>query len=113
MPIRIEWRRDVLRPPQNLLVFGYPPYPNHEPALHHSRAELHAIPKRIGRDKESLVISSVTRPGFSGGPVLSDRGMVIGVVEQENVGQVEGANPLIYISATPARYCSELNFPAD
>jgi V8-like Glu-specific endopeptidase len=70
----------MLRPLEELLIFGYPPYPNRLPALHHSRAELHAITQDFRNERDSLIISSVTRPGSSGGPVLSERGFATGVV---------------------------------
>ena len=110
IPIRIEWRPELIRPPQNLLILGYPPFPNRLPALHHSHAELHAVTQHLGNDRDSLIISSVTPPGFSGGPVLSDRGLAIGVVEQQNIIHLAHA-PLAYFSAVPARYCRELPIP--
>jgi trypsin-like peptidase len=110
IPIPIEWRPEVIRPPQELLILGYPPYPRHLAALHHSRAELHAVTRLFNGNRDSMIISSVTRPGFSGGPVLSDRGFAIGVVEQENAVD-RGAHPLAYFSAVPTRYCRELNVP--
>ena len=52
----------------------------------------------------SLIISSVTRPGFSGGPVISGRGRVIGITEEENIGENENRHPIAFFSAVPAWY---------
>ena len=111
VPIRIEWRREALQPLQELLIFGYPPYPNRLAALHHSRAELHAVTQDFRNERDSLIISSVTRPGSSGGPVLSDRGFAIGIVDQENIGERLGERPVNFFTATPARYLREIDLP--
>jgi S1-C subfamily serine protease len=111
VPIRIEWRREILRPLDGLLIFGYPPYPNRLPTLHHSRAELHAVTQDFRNERDSLIISSVTRPGSSGGPVLSERGFAIGIVDQENMGERLGERPINFFTATPTRYFRELQLP--
>jgi hypothetical protein len=107
-PIRIEWKPRRASPLADLIVFGYPKIAGIHPGLHHSTAQLHQIgtkyPSEPGRD--SLVISA-TQPGCSGGPVMDARGFAIGIVEQENILQLEaGANS--YFCATPAHYLSEL-----
>jgi len=89
---------------QPLIILGYPEYPLHQPALHHSRAELHAVSGKFGTPYRSMIISSVTRPGFSGGPVISERGRVIGIIEEENIGENENRHPLAFFSAVPAWY---------
>ena len=108
IPIRIEWRQEMLRPLEELLIFGYPPYPNRLPALHHSRAELHAITQDFRNERDSLIISSVTRPGSSGGPVLTARGFATGIVDQENMGEHLDERPISFFTATPSRYFREL-----
>ncbi len=111
-PIRIEWRREAVQPMDNLLVLGYPPIPGLLPSLHHLRAELCQLPLDPGREWESLVISSDTLPGSSGGPVLSHRGRAVGIVEQENMGERLGQRPIHAYTATPARYLAELLQPS-
>lgn len=105
VPLAIEWREDMIRPMQQLIIMGYPEYPLHHPALHRSRAELHATTAKFGVPFSSFIISSVTRPGFSGGPVISERGRVIAIVEEENIGENENRHPNAFFSAVPARYC--------
>ena len=107
-PIRIEWRREALRVPQDLLILGYPPYPNRLPALHVSRAELHSVTQDFSGERDSLIISSVTRPGSSGAPVISERGFAIGVVDQENIAERLNERPLSFFTATPTRYFREV-----
>lgn len=103
-PLAIEWREEMIRPMQQLIILGYPEYPLHLPALHHSRAELHTLSQKFGSPYRSMIISSVTRPGFSGGPVISERGRVIGIVEEENIGENENRHPIAFFSAVPAWY---------
>jgi hypothetical protein len=111
--IRIEWRRNKIEPMDRLLVLGYPPYPHLQTALDHVTAELRCITTDY-RNQEHLVISSVTLPGSSGGPVLSKRGLAIGVVEQENVGEHLGGRVVQAFTATPAFCLANLpNPPAD
>jgi Trypsin-like peptidase domain len=111
--IPIEWRPEYINIcPQELLIFGYPPYPHHHPALYRASAELISVPRPYTSTRDKLLLSSVTRPGFSGGPVLSNRGFAIGVIEQENESEsLERKTPLVYCTATSARYCKEVLFP--
>jgi hypothetical protein len=110
-PIRIEWRRSKIEPMDRLLVLGYPPYPNLLTALDHVSAELRSVTTDFRGEFEHLVMSSVTRPGSSGGPVLSKRGRAIGVVEQDNEGQHLDGRVVHAFTATPALYLAKLCNP--
>lgn len=111
-PIRIERRQDAIQPMDIPLVLGYPAYPNLLPDLDHITAELRQVTRDFRGERESLVISSVTLPGSSGGPVLSRRGGAIGVVEQENIAERLEAAPIHAFTATPARYLADLRRPS-
>jgi S1-C subfamily serine protease len=106
-PIRIEWKPSALAAGSELTVFGYPKIAGHLPSLYQSSAELHSIAEKYSSPRTSLIISSVTHPGCSGGPVLDLRGFAIGVIEQENALE-QKAGTSAYFSATPAYYLREL-----
>jgi S1-C subfamily serine protease len=106
--VRIEWRPEVIRPMDRLLVLGYPSFPGLLPHLDHVTAELRQVARDFHDERDSLVISSQTPPGSSGGPVLSHRGRAIGVVEQQNMGERIGEETSRIFLATPARYLAEL-----
>jgi V8-like Glu-specific endopeptidase len=103
----VEWEKGAVAPGTGLTVFGYPKIALHLPSLYQSTAELHSISKKYLSTHNSLIISSTTHPGCSGGPVLDLRGFAVGVVEQENsLEQKTGLST--YFSATPAYYLREL-----
>jgi Trypsin-like peptidase domain len=107
-PMRVvEWNLSAVVPGAGLTVFGYPKIALHLPSLYQSTAELHSIAEKYSFPRRSLIISSTTHPGCSGGPVLDLHGFVIGVVEQENaLEQRTGISA--YFSATPAYYLREV-----
>jgi hypothetical protein len=107
--IQIEWRPEEIRPLDQVLVLGYPPIPNHQPALFHAVAAIHAITTDY-RERSKLVVSSITRPGCSGGPLISERGFVVGIIEQENNLVVE-QQTYAFFTATLAHYIMELMHP--
>ncbi len=111
IPVRVEWRKEVIKPMDRLLVLGYPPIPNLLPNLDHVSAEVRQVTKDWREKWDSLVISSKTHPGSSGGPVLSHRGRAIGVVEQENSGERLGQPTIQAFTAVPTRYLLELQNP--
>lgn len=110
-PVRIEWRPGAIQVMERLLVLGYPAIANLQPNLDHVTAELRHVARDFRNEWDSLVISSVTDPGSSGGPVLSRRGRVIGVVDQQKVAEYQGHAPVHAFTATPARYLSEIQAP--
>lgn len=105
-PLQIEWRPEAIEPLNEVLILGYPPFPNHHPALFHASANIHATAIDY-HGKNKLVISSVTRPGCSGAPVISAGGFVVGIVEQANTLEQLNDN-LTFFTATLARHASEI-----
>ena len=81
-PMRIEWRDQGAVDSEPVTVLGYPPIAGHEPALIPVNAEATMGVPTYGRQRNSLVLQRLTTPGFSGGPVVDRRGMVIGVVRR-------------------------------
>lgn len=106
-PLRLEWRPDAVRELDPVLVAGYPPIAGHQAALVFSEGQVASFPRRRSGTRNSIIISRVTEPGHSGGPVLSIEGLVIGVVEQENTFQRKDGGMSIFNGATPAHYFSE------
>jgi hypothetical protein len=105
-PIRVELEENAASLGAELIVFGYPKVASHMPSLYTSKSELHSIPKRYPSPRDSLIISSTTHPGCSGGPVIDLRGFAIGVIEQENTLEMRtGAST--FFGATPAHYLKE------
>ncbi len=110
-PIRIEWGKSRIKPMDELLVLGYPPLPNLAPNLDHVLAQVRQIGSIIRDQRDSIVLSSTTLPGSSGGPVLSRQGRAVGVVDQENIGERLGHAPILAFTATPAFYLTDLRKP--
>jgi S1-C subfamily serine protease len=103
-PLRIEWDGTVARELDEVVVAGYPHISFHNPTLVVSRGEIASFPLLRSAERRSLMISRVTEPGFSGAPVIDTRGLVIGVVEQENVLTDKQGNRSIFVTATPAHH---------
>ena len=62
------------------LTLGYPPLTcMTEAVLVAQRGEINAISKDWNNG-ENIIISSITRPGNSGGPVVSEEGFIVGIV---------------------------------
>jgi len=63
------------------IVLGYPPVPlTREPILIGARAEVNAMVDRIDVPHVHFILSAMPRGGFSGGLVLSEYDMVLGLV---------------------------------
>jgi S1-C subfamily serine protease len=108
IPLRIEWDRTEVHELDQVLVLGYPPIARHRPALVHARGEIAALPMRQDAERRSVMISRVTEPGYSGGPVINGRGYVVGVVEQENQLERLDGSPSIFITAAFALHLREI-----
>ena len=60
-----------------ILVLGYPAYPNLRPDLDHITGELRQVTRDFRGVRDSLMISSVTLPGSSGGQFLAAGGELL------------------------------------
>lgn len=112
VPPRIDWTPNSVRPLDEVLVLGYPYVALHQPTLHHAKGKVGSRPRRltgIGQEiRESLIISDVAAPGCSGGPVISIKGMVAGVIVGEVGVEGENMGRQIFVSAIPSHYLREL-----
>jgi len=107
IPLRIEWREDMSRPLDKVLVFGYPPFAGHEVQQFVATGEINSKPRRLRQQQQSLIISANIRGGCSGGPVVSEAGLVLGVIVQDNELQRE-AEAIKYVTATPSYYLRQI-----
>jgi S1-C subfamily serine protease len=114
VPLRIDWAPDSVRPLDEVLVLGYPYFGLHEPALHHAKGKIGSRPRRLAgvgqMVRDSLIISDAAAPGCSGGPVISTRGMVVGIIAGEVGAEGDAAGRQIFVSAIPSHYLREV-FP--
>jgi len=107
IPLRVEWRDDVTHHLDKVLIFGYPPFAGHGVDQFVARGEINSKPWRLGQQQQSLIISGNIRGGCSGGPVVGEAGLVLGIIVQDNelkrdTGTVE------YVTATPSYYLSQI-----
>lgn len=104
--LRIDWTEDGGTLLEQVLIMGYPYIALHHPALLHSRGEISLRARQLGgvdrSPRESLMISHVTAPGCSGGPVISSKGLVVGVVTSEQTTERAGTAPETFVRATPS-----------
>lgn len=69
---------------EQTLTLGYPPIRGLRNAVMLAQnGEINAIGSETFRGCETIVISSITRPGNSGGPVFSLQGYIVGIVTEE------------------------------
>lgn len=67
---------------EQIITFGYPPIPMlQETPLSVQRGEINAISKDYNGD-EHLIYSSIVRPGNSGGAIISEKGLFVGMVTE-------------------------------
>ena len=68
-----------------VLIMGYPSIPGADADyLLTLKGEVNAVVNNYLSNTISLILSSVTRPGTSGGPVISKNGYIVGMVTQFN-----------------------------
>lgn len=88
----------------DVMIAGYPPVPTARDAyqLVH-RGEINSFMTDYWNN-EFFLFSAKTSPGNSGGPVINDMGMVVGVVTQQlfEKGAFESKGQLPYFAAVPA-----------
>lgn len=69
-----------------VLLMGYPPIPfSAQPVLLASEGEVNAIADKYSGPHPHFIISCPARGGFSGGPVLSEYGFLLGVLTESLV----------------------------
>lgn len=83
----------------NAVLMGYPPIPfAREPLLIVSKCEVNAIVDKYIGGHPHFILSSMARGGFSGGPAISEEGIVLGVVT-ESLTANDQPTELGYMSA--------------
>lgn len=66
-----------------VIVMGYPPIPfAREPLLITSKSEINAIVDKYTGGHPHFILSSMARGGFSGGPAVTNEGVVLGVITE-------------------------------
>lgn len=69
-----------------VLLMGYPPIPfSRDPVLLASEGEVNAVVDKYNGPHPHFVISNMGRGGYSGGPVLSEFGFLLGVLTESLV----------------------------
>lgn len=72
-----------------VVVFGYPPIPRTNDAyLVVNRGEISSKPILYHDEQQIIIVSCLLRGGYSGGPVVNNRGQVVGIVSQQLFRQV-------------------------
>lgn len=86
------------------LTLGYPPLRGmREPLLLAQSGEINAIGTEVFSGCECITISSITRPGNSGGPVFSLQGYIVGIV-------IEGATSVSSTTSSDTGTDSKVQF---
>lgn len=79
--LKVEWDKEEILPLMPLYVMGFPQVPQQAVApITYKSTELAATGLDYNR-RETYLIKSATSPGFSGGPAISPRGRVVGIVQ--------------------------------
>lgn len=104
---------------EKVIIFGYPPIPLTSKAfLIANLGEISAEVDNYIDGTDCLILSSITRPGNSGGPVLNEYGKLVGIMSQnrqyqitftwENMNDFDVNKGLGYASAIKSKYVLEL-----
>jgi hypothetical protein len=66
-----------------VLLMGYPPVPfSKKPVLLAAEGEVNAVVDKYNGPHPHFIISCMCRGGFSGGPVMSEYGFLLGIVKE-------------------------------
>ena len=87
-----------------VLLMGYPPVPfSREPILLAAEGEVNAVVDKYNGPHPHFIVSCMGRGGFSGGPVLSEYGFLLGVLTESLVmnNQPEELGYMAAISVEP------------
>ncbi|WP_342537604.1 serine protease [Sporosarcina sp. FSL K6-1540] len=83
----------------NVILMGFPPIPlSKTPILVAVKAEVNAIIDKYIGPHPHFIISSVPRGGFSGGPVISEYGFLLGILT-ESLGEQDKPTEIGFASA--------------
>ena len=86
LPMRLSEHVDIL---DDVVVMGYPPVARTDNAyLLANKGEITAVVTRYDENTAGLLISTLLRGGYSGGPVINVRGNVIGVMAENLYQQI-------------------------
>jgi hypothetical protein len=108
LPLRIDWsENDAASALEDILVLGYPRLALHHPALFAATGQVSMYASQFFARK-SLVLTRIAAPGCSGGPVISSKGLVIGIVMGDSEVHTTAGVPDTMLCAVPGHYLSEL-----
>lgn len=115
-PYEIEESTNLV---ERVIVFGYPPIPlTTKPFLITNLGEISAEVDNCTDGTDCLILSTITRPGNRGGPILNKFGKLIGIMSQnrqhqitfteENIRNIDINKGLGYATALKAKYILEI-----
>jgi S1-C subfamily serine protease len=101
---------------EEVVAFGYPPVAQLTDILLCTRGEVAAITRAVyGRGPDVFLLSCLMRPGNSGGPVIGESGLVIGIVARnlhhqtpQTADGTDVHKALGVATAFPARYLRDI-----